>query len=86
MSSLFIETLDLSGPAILPCLKLSRALSSIRGKATTPLANVIHSGKHHNYKSRRLGGLAVPPKERLGAVFLEVEFGIAQRLRKEFFF
>jgi len=50
------------------------------------LANVIHSGKHYNDIRRRLGGLAVPPKERLGAVFHEVDFGIAQRLRKEFVF
>src|SRR5580693_7973759 len=66
--------------------RFRRALSSLSSKATVRLANIIHSGKHYKHIRRRLGGLAVPPKERLGAVFLEVEFGIAQRLRKEFFF
>jgi hypothetical protein len=66
--------------------KFRRALSSLSSKATVRLANVIHSGKHYNHIRRRLGGLAVPPKERLGAVFHEVEFGITQRLRKEFVF
>jgi len=58
-------------------LTFSRALSSVGGKATAHLANVIHSGKHYNHIRRRLGGLAVPPKERLGAVIRQVEIGIA---------
>src|ERR1700743_2518826 len=46
-------------------------------RATTRLANVIHSGKHHNYLRRRLGGLAEPPKERLSVVFRAVASEIA---------
>jgi hypothetical protein len=81
-----MATLDPCVLAILHCGESRHTFSSLSSKATVRLANIIHSGKHYNHIRRRLGGLAVPPKEHLGAVFHEVEFGITPRLRKEFVF
>src|SRR3984957_18671566 len=48
MSSLFMVTLDLPFRQSYPAARFRRALSSVRGKATTRLVNIIHLGKHQN--------------------------------------